>query len=295
MGRPPRADHVPDVRPTRTRRTTRSRPARATPPTSRRPGSTRPRRTGAPRSTSRSSGRTTSTSTTATRAIGGPENLLLRQAISQAIDREAINEAVYNGTRTVVDGHHACRASPGSRRTSASTAPTTPKAAQAAFDEWTAAGNAQAEPLPIQFNADAGHEDVVADHHRQPRGHRHRGRGRPACRRRRTSPRWPTGGCVFCRSGWYADYPTYDNFMYDLFHTDSLGGNNYGFINAEFDALVDEAKQTVDPTTQGDAVQPGRGDPAQRRTSARPDQLVPAATTPTTTRRSATSRRPTSA
>ena len=54
----------------------------------------------------------------------------------------------------------------------------------------------------------------------------------------------------FCRAGWFADYPTYDNFMYDLFHTDSLGGNNYGFSNPEFDALVDEAKQTVDPDEQ---------------------------------------------
>ncbi len=48
--------------------------------------------------------------------------------------------------------------------------------------------------------------------------------------------------------GWFADYPTYDNFMYDLFHSDSLDGNNYGFVNDEFDALVDEAKSTPTPT-----------------------------------------------
>ena len=36
------------------------------------------------------------------------------------------------------------------------------------------------------------------------------------------------GACTICRAGWFADYPTYDNFMYDLFHSDSLGGNNYG-------------------------------------------------------------------
>jgi ABC-type oligopeptide transport system substrate-binding subunit len=58
------------------------------------------------------------------------------------------------------------------------------------------------------------------------------------------------GQCTFCRTGWFADYPTYDNFMYDLFHTDSLGGNNHGFSNPEFDALVDQAKQTVDPAEQ---------------------------------------------
>ena len=25
------------------------------------------------------------------------------------------------------------------------------------------------------------------------------------------------GACKICRAGWFADYPTYDNFMYDLF------------------------------------------------------------------------------
>ena len=32
--------------------------------------------------------------------VGGPENKLLRQAISQAVDREEINQAVYEGSRT---------------------------------------------------------------------------------------------------------------------------------------------------------------------------------------------------
>ncbi len=58
------------------------------------------------------------------------------------------------------------------------------------------------------------------------------------------------GACVMCRSGWIADYPTYDNFMYDLFSTDSLNGNNYGYSNPKFDDLVAQAKQTVDPTEQ---------------------------------------------
>ncbi len=40
--------------------------------------------------------------------------------------------------------------------------------------------------------------------------------------------------------------------MYDLYHQDSLGGNNHGFISDDFDALVDEAKATVDPEEQAD-------------------------------------------
>jgi ABC-type transport system substrate-binding protein len=40
--------------------------------------------------------------------------------------------------------------------------------------------------------------------------------------------------------------------MYDLYSTESLGGNNYGYSNPEFDELVAEAKQTVDPDKQGE-------------------------------------------
>jgi ABC-type oligopeptide transport system substrate-binding subunit len=40
--------------------------------------------------------------------------------------------------------------------------------------------------------------------------------------------------------------------MYDLYHQDSLGGNNDGFISDEFDAIVDEAKATVDRDEQAD-------------------------------------------
>jgi ABC-type transport system substrate-binding protein len=44
-----------------------------------------------------------------------------------------------------------------------------------------------------------------------------------------------------------ADYPAYDNFLYDLFHTDAIGGNNHGqYSNPDFDGLIDEAKATVD-------------------------------------------------
>ena len=52
--------------------------------------------------------------------------------------------------------------------------------------------------------------------------------------------------------------------MFDLFHSDSLGGNNYGFINDEFDALVDEAKQTVDPDEQAALFQEAEEHPAER-------------------------------
>ena len=59
--------------------------------------------------------------------LGGEESMLLRQAISQAIDRDEINEAVYEGTPHRVERRDAPRASPAAGPTSATTAPTTPR------------------------------------------------------------------------------------------------------------------------------------------------------------------------
>jgi oligopeptide transport system substrate-binding protein len=176
--------------------------------------------------------------------IGGPDNKLLRQAISQAIDREEINQAVYEGSRTTATGITP-EGIPGFQADLCEFCAYDVDAAQAAYEEWQAAGNSLTEPLPIQFNADAGHEPVVQimiDNLDQI--------GIPA-----TAEPIPTetyfgqmadGGCVICRSGWIADYPTYDNFMFDLFDTTALDGNNYGYSNEEFDGLLAEAKQTTD-------------------------------------------------
>jgi ABC-type transport system substrate-binding protein len=182
--------------------------------------------------------------------VGGEENLLLRQAISQAINREEINEAVYEGTRTTATGITP-PGIPGFEEGLCEYCEYDPEAAQEAFDEWTAAGGELTEPLPIQLNADAGHEPVVqiiVDNLAEI--------GIEAVSEPIPSDTYfgqlAEGACVVCRSGWIADYPTYDNFMFDLFHTSALDGNNYGFSNPEFDELVDEGKSTVDAEEQGD-------------------------------------------
>jgi ABC-type oligopeptide transport system substrate-binding subunit len=183
--------------------------------------------------------------------VGGAENKLLRQAISQAIDRDEINEAVYNGLRrdstgVTPDGI------PGWKADLCNYCTYDKDAAQKAFDDWKAAGNSLSAPIKINFNAGAGHEDVV-----QIMIDNLKAVGIDAVADPLPTETYFTqladGACVICRSGWYADYPTYDNFMYDLFHSDSIGGNNHGFYsNPEFDSLVDEAKRTVDKDKQGD-------------------------------------------
>ena len=74
--------------------------------------------------------------------VGGDENLLFRQAISQAIDREEINQAVYDGSRTLPTGVTP-PGTPGFAPDLCDYCSYDPEAAQAAFDEWEAAGNEQ--------------------------------------------------------------------------------------------------------------------------------------------------------
>jgi oligopeptide transport system substrate-binding protein len=187
--------------------------------------------------------------------IAGDENLKLRQAISAAINRDEINDAVYNGSRTTSTGVTP-EGIPGFKADLCDYCTYDVEQAQGLFDEWKAEGNSLSEPIPLQFNADAGHEPVAAivvDNLKAI--------GIDAVAQPMDGETYfsdlADGACIaMCRAGWFADYPTYDNFMFDLFHTDSIGGNNLGpFSNADFDALVDEAKQTVDTAKQADLFQ----------------------------------------
>jgi ABC-type oligopeptide transport system substrate-binding subunit len=183
--------------------------------------------------------------------VGGAKNVKLRQAISQALNREEINTAVFNGSRTVSTGITP-PGIPGFKKDLCDYCKYDPTAAKAALAEWKAAGNSQSAPIKIQFNAGNGHEPVIAimvDNLKAV--------GIQAVADPRPSETYfsslAKGACVICRAGWFADYPTYDNFMYDLFHKDAIGGNNYSQLDdPAFNALVDQGKQTVDKTKQAD-------------------------------------------
>ena len=187
--------------------------------------------------------------------LAGPENLKLRQAISAAINREEINEAVYNGSRTTSTGVTP-DGIPGFAPDLCDYCAYDPEQAQTLYDEWVADGGELTEPLPLQFNADSGHEPVAAimvDNLAEI--------GIEAVAEPMNAETYfsdlADGACKsICRAGWFADYPTYDNFMFDLFHTDSIGGNNLGpFSNEEFDQLIDQAKETVDADEQASLFQ----------------------------------------
>jgi ABC-type oligopeptide transport system substrate-binding subunit len=178
--------------------------------------------------------------------LGGPENLLIRKAIMQAIDRDAINEAVYEGTRKVAD-QVTPPGLPGFQDGLCDDCVYDPEAAQQAFDDWKAEGNELTAPIDIQFNTGQNHDLVAAIIVDNLAEIGIEAREAPIDQETYFT-QLADGACVVCRAGWYADYPTYDNFMYDLFHSDAAdGGNNYSnYKNPEFDDLVDEAKATTD-------------------------------------------------
>jgi oligopeptide transport system substrate-binding protein len=185
--------------------------------------------------------------------LGGEEGKPLRQAIQQAINREEINTAVFEDVARTVSDAVTPEGIPGWGPDLCDICAYDPEGAEASYQEWLDAGNELTEPLQIQFNTGQNHDQVAAividnlaaigiDAVQAP------------IDQETYFSQLADGACVICRAGWYADYPTYDNFMYDLYHSDSAnGGNNYSnYQNPEFDQLVDEAKATTDLDQQGE-------------------------------------------
>jgi ABC-type oligopeptide transport system substrate-binding subunit len=186
--------------------------------------------------------------------LAGDKNIKLRQAISAAINRDEINDAVYNGSRTISTGVTP-EGIPGFKKDLCEYCKYDEAQAKKLFEEWKAEGGKLTEPIPLQFNADAGHEPVaqiVVDNLKAI--------GIEAVAEPMDGETYfsdlAKGACkAMCRAGWFADYPTYDNFMFDLFHTNAPGNNLGKFSNEKFDALVDEAKKTTDTAKQADLFQ----------------------------------------
>jgi oligopeptide transport system substrate-binding protein len=178
--------------------------------------------------------------------LGGPKNVLLRKAIMQAIDRDTINNSVYEGSRQVAN-QVTMPGLPGYKADLCDFCKYDVTAAKKDLADWKAQGGKLTKPISLQFNTGSNHDQVAAivQDNLKAIGID----SKPVPMDAETYfDQLSQGACIMCRAGWYADYPTYDNFMYDLFHSDSAhGGNNYSnYTNPAFDKLVDEAKSTVD-------------------------------------------------
>jgi oligopeptide transport system substrate-binding protein len=183
-------------------------------------------------------------------AVGGPKNEKLRQAISMALDRKAITDAVCEGSCIVADS----MLPPGiTGQTNICTICAHDVAkAKALLEEWKKEGNTLA-PIELAFNSGAGHEDTInlMQAELQEAGIEVKQMPMSSDTYFQTMAKTPA---QFFRLGWAADYPLYDNFTYDLLASDSA--NNYGkFKSPEFDALIAKARATTDPGARAKAYQ----------------------------------------
>ncbi|HEV2071523.1 MAG TPA: ABC transporter substrate-binding protein [Acidimicrobiales bacterium] len=177
--------------------------------------------------------------------VGGDENLPLRQAIALAIDKQAIVDTVYSGSRQVATGHTP-PAMPGYEEglnDIAGAAEPDLDRARELLEEW---GGEVTEPIRLNFGAGAGHEPVA-----QIIQANLEEIGIPSVLDGRDSTTYfkemREGQGQFLRAGWIWDYVAYDNGLYPLFHTDAIGGDNLvQYSNPEFDQLVNDARSTLE-------------------------------------------------
>ncbi len=168
---------------------------------------------------------------------------VVRAALSLAIDRQAICTTVFEDTREPATGI-APEGIFGFQESGFEYARYDVEEAKSLLAE---AGYPEGEGFPkitLEFNSGAGHEDIMqlvqADLAEIGIESELAGTEWAAYLDKLDAKDYQIG-----RLGWIADYPIMDNFLYPLFKTGS--GDNYtGYSNAEVDAMLEEARTTVD-------------------------------------------------
>jgi len=163
----------------------------------------------------------------------------VRRAFSMAIDRQAISDAIFNGTRRpatsflspVVNGH---------RDDACDVCELNVEEANRLLD---AAGFDRSQPVDLWFNAGGGHEawmEAVGNQLRENLGVEYSLQGNLDFSE--YLPKQDAKGMTGpFRSGWIMDYPVAENFLGPLYSSTALppGGSNVTFYsNPEFDALL---------------------------------------------------------
>lgn len=178
--------------------------------------------------------------------LGGDENIKLRQAIALAINRQELNDKVYEGTRDDATGI-VPPGIPGYKADICDYCEYDPERAKELFAEWEEAGGELTRPIRIDFNEGGSHGDVAAIIQANLKANLGIETELGGVAEDYFKVVAEPGGCQLCRAGWYADYPTYGNFMVDLFSAASIGGNNFGrFDDPEFEELIAKAQAETD-------------------------------------------------
>jgi len=184
--------------------------------------------------------------------LGGEENLPLRKAISLAIDREEINTKVYEGTRSIATGV-VPPGIPGFKADLAEYAKLDVDQAKTYLKEWEDAGGKLSRPIKINYNEGGSPGDVAQIIQSNLKNNLGLDVELAPVAEDYFRVVAEEGGCNLCRSGWYADYPTYGNFMVDLFSKAAIGGNNFGrYDNPDFEAKIKAAQAETDEVKRGE-------------------------------------------
>ncbi len=172
------------------------------------------------------------------------EDKRVRQAFSMAIDREAITETIFNGTRApafsvvspVVNG---------SRDDACEYCKYDPEAAKALLEE---TGFDTSQNVDLWFNAGGGHDEwvtAVGNQLRQNLGINYTLQGQLDFAE--YLPKGDAKGFTGpFRLGWSMDYPSPQNYLEPLYSTSALapaGSNQTFYSNPEFDDLVSQGNQ----------------------------------------------------
>lgn len=184
--------------------------------------------------------------------LGGEANLDLRRAISMAIDRDEINRKVYEGVRAISTGITP-PGIPGFENDLCEYCGTDAEKAKELFKKWEDAGGKLTTPIKLSLNAGGGHEDVFQIIQANLKDVLGIESELNPIEEDYFKVIAEKGACQICRSGWFADYPTYGNFMVDLFGAVSIDGNNLGrYDDPKFEELIAAAQKETDDTKRGE-------------------------------------------
>jgi ABC-type oligopeptide transport system substrate-binding subunit len=176
----------------------------------------------------------------------GSKNLALRQAISLAIDREAINEKVFLGSRSPSSGITP-PGIPGTKPNLCEFCEFDAERARSLFLRWEAAGGQLEGPIRMQYPSGGNDAEVVSLLIEQVRTVLGIDIEPLPVDDDYFAEIGAEDGCGLCRAGWYADYPAYANFMTDVFAATSIGGNNVSRTDDErLNNLFAQAQRTTD-------------------------------------------------
>ncbi|MEF2527024.1 peptide ABC transporter substrate-binding protein [Streptomyces sp. CS62] len=172
----------------------------------------------------------------------------IRKAISMAIDREALTKTIFNGTRKPADDF-INPIIPGYRKGALGEVGTyNPTKAK---ELWTQAGGVPGNKIELGYNADGGHKEwieAVANQLKANLGVEVTAKPFAKFGDMLTDLGEKKYKGAF-RMAWSMDYPAAENYLRPIFSKVAIDqGSNYGgYVNEEFEKLMDEADKTVDP------------------------------------------------